>query len=206
MNFREEYIYYNEAVRPDEPMVEEMKEKARQQEKGKRFSTFQVMRSAAAIVAVCLCILVGIPTLAANIDSIYNIMYRFSPKLAQQFRLVQTWDEDQGIRMEVEAVYVKDNELQAYITLQDLEGDRIDGTTDLFDSCFINTPVAVAGYGGGGYKPVDYDEETGKATFLITAGLLGQDIRGEKVTLSLRKILGKKRSTAIWKYPYPGRR
>lgn len=200
MNFKEEYGRYNEAVRPDVSLVENMKEEARQQEEEKRFRGFRVVQRAAAAAAACLCVFVGVPALAANIDPVYEIMYRFSPKLAQQFRLVQTWDEDQGIRMEVDAVYVKDNELQAYITLQDLEGDRIDGTTDI-RGYSINTPAA--GYGGGGYRPVEYDEETGKATFLITLGQLGQNIQAEKITLSLGEILGKKKEYYNLEVPIP---
>ncbi|MCM1558701.1 MAG: hypothetical protein NC123_04045 [Butyrivibrio sp.] len=201
MNFKEEYGRYNEKIRPEESLVEQMKEEAGQRQEERRPKAFRVMQSAAAVAAACLCIFVGIPTLAANIDPIYNIMYRFSPKLAQEFRLVQTRDEDQGIRMELEAVYVEGNELQAYISLQDLEGDRIDETTDLFNSYSINTPVA--GYAGGGYKPVEYDRETGKATFLITVGQLGRDIQGEKITFSLREILGKKKEYTNLPIPIP---
>lgn len=201
MSFKEEYKRYNEAIRPAKALVEEMKEEAGQRKEERRSVCFRILRDGFAAVAACVCIFVGIPVLAANIDPIYDIMYRFSPKLAQQFRLVQTWDEKQGIRMEAEAVYVKDNELRAYITLQDLEGDRIDETTDLFNSFSINTPVA--GYGGGGYRPVEYDAETGKATFLITLGQLGQDIQGEKITLSLREILGKKQEYCGLEIPIP---
>lgn len=201
MNFKEEYRKYNEAVCPDAYLAEEVKEKALESKNEKRFRNVRVIQKLAAAAAVCLCIFVGIPVVAANIDPIYDMMYRFFPKLAQQFRLVQTWDEDQGIRMEVEAVYVEGPEIQAFITLQDLEGDRIDETTDLFNSFSINTPVA--GYGGGGYQPVQYDPETGKATFLITLGQLGQDIRKEKITLSLGRIVGKKKEYRNLEVPVP---
>lgn len=201
MNFKESYRQYMEAVRPDRALAEEMKEKALFQKEEKRSRTARILRDTAAAIAACLCVFIGIPTLAANIDPIYSIIYRFSPRVAQQFRLVQTWDEKQGIRMEVAAAYVKDNELQAYITLQDLEGDRIDGTTDLCDSYSILTPVS--GYGGGGYAPVEYDEEMGKATFLITLGQLGEDIQGDKVSLFLKQIRGKKQEYRELDVPIP---
>lgn len=201
MNFKEEYRKYNEVIRPDGALIEEMKEEALQREEEKRFRAFRVMRGVAAAAAVCLCIFVGIPILAANIDPIYDIIYRVSPKLAQKFRLIQTWDEDQGIRMEVAAVYVQGNELRAYITLQDLEGDRIDETTDIKSGYSINSPVSC--YGGGGYAPVDYDAETGKATFLVTVGQFDQDIQGENMTFSLREILGKKRQYDNLEIPIP---
>lgn len=201
MSFREEYKRYNEAIRPAGALVEEMKKEAKLRKEERRTVCLRIVRDGLAAAAACVCIFVGIPTLAANIDPVYDIMYRFSPKLAQQFRLIQNWDEDQGIRMEVEAVYVQGNEIQAYITLQDLEGDRIDETTDLFNSVSINTPVA--GYGGGGYKPVSYDPKTGKATFLITLGLFGQDIEDEKITLSLGRIVGKKEEYHNMEVPVP---
>lgn len=205
MSFKEEYRKYNEAIRPAKSLVEEMKEEVSRREEDKRSVYLRIVRDAFAAVAACICVFVGIPTLAANIDPIYNIMYRFSPKLAQQFRLVQTWDEDQGIRMEVAAVYIEGGEIQAYITLQDLEGDRIDETTDLYDRCSILTSVGGYGgsYGGGGYAPVNYDAETGKAAFLVMQGQLEDDIQGEKVTFSLREILGKKRKYENLDIPIP---
>ena len=201
MNFKEEYREYNEAIRPDASLVEGMKEEAGEWEAQRRRRVFRVIRDTCTAAAACVCIFVGLPALAANIDSIYEIMYRFSPKLAQQFRLVQLRDEDQGIRMEVEAVYVRGNELQAYISLCDLKEDRIDGTTDIAGGYSINTPVA--GYGGGGYRPVEYDEETGKATFFVTVGQLGQDIEGQKLTFSLGKIRGKKKEYYNLEVPVP---
>ncbi len=201
MSFREEYRKYNENIYPGVSLVENMKEEAEEVEMQKRRTAFRVARDLVAAAAACIGIVIGLPTLAANIDPVYDVIYRFSPKLAQQFRLVQTSDEDQGIRMEVEAVYVHGNELQAYISLQDLEGDRIDDTADICRGYSINSPVA--GYGGGGYQPVEYDEETGKAVFLVTVGQLGQDIQGEKMTFSLREILGKKQYYENLEIPIP---
>lgn len=201
MSFKEEYRRYNEAIRPAKALVEEMKDEVRQREEVRRSVRLRIVRDVFAAAAACICIFVGIPTLAANIDPIYSIMYRVSPKLAQQFRLVQTWDEDQGIRMEVAAVYIEGGEIQAYITLQDLEGDRIDETTDLNDSYSLLSSVDT--YGGGGYAPVSYDAETGKATFLVMQGQFEEDIKGEKVTFSLRELLGKKRKYKNLEIPIP---
>ncbi|MCM1025215.1 MAG: hypothetical protein NC432_02200 [Roseburia sp.] len=174
--------------------IRELREVAREKEAQKR--KLRTVRRFAGAAAACLCILVGLPALAANVDPLYELMRRVSPKLAQSFRLVQKADEKQGIRMEVAAVYLQENELQAYITLEDLEGDRIDETTDLFNSYSVNAPCP--SYGGGGWEPVDFDEETGKATFLVTLGLLPDssgnpvNIAGKKITLYLRRILSGK--------------
>ena len=51
-----------------------------------------------------------------------------------------------------------------YITMQDLTEDRIDGSTDLFDSYSINRPFDSSAH----CERVRYDESTKTATFLIT--------------------------------------
>ncbi len=195
MNFKEEYRKYNEPICPNRALVEEMKETAGMREEKKRYRAVRLLRGAVAVATICICVLVGIPVLAAE-EPIYEIMYMVSPSLAQRFRAVNESDEDRGIRMEVASAYIHENEMMAYITLQDLEGDRIDATTDLYDSFSIRTPFD--GYGGGGYEPVAFDEDTGVATFLVTLGQLPekegemQKITGEKITFSLRKFISKK--------------
>lgn len=217
MNFREEYKSYNESLRPDPELVKKLQEAAREKSEGKAgyAPAGQLQESVrkkrgrkkahvrkwvwglACAAAACLCILVGLPALAANVEPLYALMRRLSPELAQSFRLVQKTDEKLGIRMEVASVYLHENELQAYITLEDLEGNRIDENTDLFNSYSVNMPYP--GYGGGGWKPVDFDEETGKATFLVTLGLLPDEegnsrdmaeLAGKKITLYLGRISG----------------
>lgn len=226
MNFREEYKSYNKALRPNPELVKKLQEAAREGKEGnegyapaeqqgyaregkeekagyvrekagrERLRAWKTVRGFACAAAACLCILVGLPTLAANVEPLYELMRRVSPQLAQNFRLVQEADEKLGIRMEVASVYLHENELQVYITLEDLEGNRIDENTDLFNSYSVNMPYP--GYGGGGWKPVDFDGETGKATFLVTLGLLPDaegnsrdiaELAGKKVTLYLGRIL-----------------
>lgn len=196
MNFKEEYRKYNEVIRPDKALVEEIRETAGEQEERRRHNVIRTVRGVLTAAAACVCVFIGLPALAANVEPIYGLMYNISPELAQSFRLVQKSDEYQGIRMEVVSVCVDEDEIRAYITLQDMEGDRIDETTDLFDSFSINTPFP--GYGSGGYSPVDFDEETGIATFLVTLGDFPeedgktQDISGKKITFSVREFISKK--------------
>lgn len=191
MNFKEEYRSYNEAIRPNQALVEEMKETAGEQGQDRRSSLLRVAGDMMAVAAACVFVFAGIPVIAANVDPIYAVMYRILPDTAQFFRMVQRSDEQMGIRMEVVSAYVHENELQAYITLQDLEGDRIDETTDLYDSYSICLPFP----GSGSCQYVDYDSETGKASFLVTLwnwskdGVGQQDIAGKKVTFALREFL-----------------
>ena len=45
--------------------------------------------------------------------------------------------EDNGIKFEVISAYVEGNEAKIFISVQDIDGDRIDETTDLFDNFSI---------------------------------------------------------------------
>ena len=65
---------------------------------------------------------------------------RLGAAAAQYFTPVQHACEDQGIRMEVLSVYIHGDTAEIYISLQDQTGNRIDETTDLFDSYDILRP------------------------------------------------------------------
>ncbi len=92
--------------------------------------------------------------------------------------------------MEVVSAYIRDNTADIYITMQDLTGDRIDSTTDLFDSYSINRPFDSSAT----CQPVDYDEKTKTATFLISISEWGnQKIDGDKITFSVTEFLSHKK-------------
>ena len=96
-----------------------------------------------------------------------------------------------GIRMAVEAAYVRGSTAGLYVTLEDLEGDRVDESCDLFDSYDIRSPYSTA----SGCTMVDYDAQSRRATFLITIDRLdGQPIRGGKITFSVGRFLSHKKT------------
>ena len=143
------------------------------------------------VLAACLCLtlLLAIPAMAAAIPAFYQALYEISPSTAQFFKPVQMACEDQGIRMEVVASYLHEDTAEIYIAMQDLEGDRLSASTDLLDSYSIHTPFdsssrcALAGYDG----------ETKTATFLIAVEQWNQQkLEGEKLTFSVRQLLGRK--------------
>ena len=143
---------------------------------------------AVALVTV-LCLIFGTPVLAANVPTVYRLMYLVSPSVAQFFMPVQRSDESDGIKMEVVSAYIHGDTAEIYITLQDLLSDRIDDTTDLYDSYSINRPFDSA----ISCKRIGYDEESRTATFLIKITEWGsQDIKGDKITFSMREFLSHK--------------
>lgn len=153
---------------------------------------FSYRKAIALIAAIILCLTASIPVLAAatEIEPIYNAIYSISPSLAQKLKPVRLSCEDQGIRMEVESAYIYENEANIVVSMQDTEGDRVDKTTDLYDSYRINRPFSSTGT----CSSLDYDEETGKATFLIKISQWGdKKIGGDKITFSVREFLSNKK-------------
>ena len=141
---------------------------------------------------ICLAIAIAVPAMAATIPAFYDVLYKISPATAQFFKPVQRSCEDNGVRMEVEAAYIHEDTAQIYISMQDLAGVGLDKTTDLFDSYRIHTPFGSEGY----CQLSSFDPDTKTATFLIAIRQRnGQNISGDKLTFSVRKLLFNKQST-----------
>lgn len=140
--------------------------------------------------AVVLCLALAVPALAAaNVEPAYRLLYAVSPSIAQELKPVNLSCVDNGIEMEVVSANINGDSAEIYVAMRDLTGDRIDGTTDLFDSYSINTPFDSQ----GGCFPAGYDETTRTATFLIRITQMnGADITGEKITFSVGEFLSHK--------------
>ena len=150
------------------------------------------IKGGALAACICLAITIAVPAMAATIPAFYDVLYRISPVTAQFFRPVQRSCEDNGVRMEVEAAYIHEDTAQIYISMQDLAGVGLDKTTDLFDSYRIHTPFGSEGY----CQLSSFDPDTKTATFLIAIRQRnGQNISGDKLTFSVRKLLFNKQST-----------
>ena len=146
-------------------------------------------RPATAVLAAALCLTLAVPALAAHVEPVYDLMYQVAPALAQSFQPVRLGDEDNGVRMEVTSARIQGDTAEICLTLRDLEGDRVDETTDLYDSYTIRTPYDTV----GSCQRVGYDERTRTAAFLVTlTHLEGQAMPGDKITFSLREFLSRK--------------
>ena len=99
------------------------------------------MRIAAACLAGVLFLSASslLAAVAAGSMPAYEILYALYPETAKRLTPVQISCEDNGIRMEVEAVYVHADTAEIYLSMQDLTGERIDETVDLFDSYSIHS-------------------------------------------------------------------
>lgn len=155
---------------------------------GKKKKTFRVKRWIA--VAACLCLLCSVPVLAAAGNApAYEALYSISPSIAQKLKPVNASCEDKGIVMNVIAAETDGEKATVLISMRDNEGNRLDETTDLFDSYSIHTPYDQS----GGCSFVDYDDDTGTATFMLTIEQMHHVlIPGDKLTFSVSQLLSNK--------------
>lgn len=148
-----------------------------------------LLKPALTFATIVLCSNLTLTALAA-IEPVYQLMYLMSPSLAQHFIPVAKSSESNGIVMEVVSAYIHGNIAEIYLTLEDTTGNRIDETTDLYDSVSIHTPTDGSTY----VEMLDFDHSTGKATFYLCFEEWGdKDISGDKITFSVRKILSQKK-------------
>lgn len=147
-------------------------------------------RAAVAAAVLLLCLVAAVPALvAADVAPAYEMTYHISPKLAQALKPVRRSCTDNGVRMEVVSARIEGDTAEFLVTMQDLEGDRIDGTTDLFDSYSIRDSYDSAAT----CQLMEYDEETRTATFSIGIRQMDQrKFEGGKVTFSVREFLSHK--------------
>ena len=150
----------------------------------------RISRLAAGFVLLFVLSAVTLTTAAAagNIPA-YDILYAIYPEVAQKLVPVQVSCEDNGIRMRVESVNIEGNMADIYISMTDLEGDRIDETTDLFDSYNIHASHDLI----GNCTFVDYNQEQKQATFLLKLQHMNdKPISRRKLTFSVSRFLSGK--------------
>ncbi|WP_414150850.1 hypothetical protein ACIZ62_18290 [Acetobacterium carbinolicum] len=190
--FREQYTKLNQQVSPDKNLLQDTIDKAKKCEKQSNSKIYSFRKPLIILVSLCLCACLAMPVLAATVAPVYQLMYMVSPTIAQFFMPVQKSVEDNGIKVEVVSAYIHDNVAKIYITMQDLTSDRIDETTDLFDSYDINRPFDSSAH----CAFVDYDKSTKTATFLITIEEQGGNtITEDKITFTVREFISHKTSS-----------
>lgn len=164
----------------------------------RRNAKFGWRRIAGLAAAVLVCFAAAVPALAAAevepagqlLNAIApQLLYAVSPRLAQSLKPVRKVCVDGGIQLEVVSAAIQDDTAEIYVSLKDLEGDRVDETTDLFDSYEIQDSYDSA----AGCHYVGYDEETGAASFLISIRHMdGEKFQQDKVTFTMSRFLSHK--------------
>lgn len=187
--FKSTYKHMYDQITPNERLVSATIASNRVSRKSK--IVMPLLRKPAIVsIALALCILISIPALAANVPAFYEMLYSISPATAQYFKPVQKSMENNGIKMEVVSTYIHEDTAEVLISVQDLTGNRVDATTDLFDSYSIHRPFDSSAT----CQRINFDETTNTATFLISITEWGnKKITGDKITFSVREFISGKR-------------
>lgn len=138
-------------------------------------------RSLAIAASICLFFMVSVPIMAATIPSFNHLLYLISPATAQFLQPIQMVTENNGIKMEVVAAMNDDETAIVYLTLQDLVGNRIDKTVDLYN-------YSIRGTSSLTHELVNYNEDTKTATFRMIANG-GNKLNGKKLTIQVDSFL-----------------
>lgn len=187
--FKEKYYKMNEKISPSDELIQNIISNEDEKTKEQNKKLIRVRRPILVLCILLVCIFTVIPVLASTVPAINQLMYLVSPSVAQFFKPVQKSCVDNGIKMEVVSTYIHENTAEVYITMQDLEGERIDETTDLNDSYDISIPFDSS----ANCQFVGYDDITKTATFLINITEWGnRKITGDKLTFSVREFLSNK--------------
>ena len=191
--FIEEAIQYKE----NKARMELPEENSRVYRNGRTTKRWYATLGFRLAACVALGILIGFSsimgeTAAGNLRA-YEYLYKINSDLAESMMPIQKTCTDQGIEVKVEAVKIQGRQANVYISLRDLTGDRIDRTTDLFDSYRVNTNCDQA----SGFSLVSYDEETKTASFLIQIDQHTEKFAGKRLTFHVSKLLLQKQEVTM---------
>ncbi|QUH18615.1 DUF4179 domain-containing protein [Alkaliphilus sp. B6464] len=141
-------------------------------------------KSISVALAVCLCFMLSVGVMAANIPSFRNLLSIVTPDIALMLQPVEISSEDNRIKMEVVAAMNDDEMVVIYVTMQDLLGNRIDETLDIYN-------YSLTGARTFNCQIVNYDEKTKTATLRMEANG-GEKLNGKKVSFRITSFLSDK--------------
>ena len=162
------------------------------EKRGKQHRKMGRIRKLAACFIIVMILSMPTLVLATSAGSIpaYDILYNLYPEIAGKLTPVHLSSVDNGIQMEVEAVDIENDTAMIYLSMKDLEQNRIDETIDLFDSYHIHSSADSI----GSCSRIGYNEEEKEAVFLIQLQQMhGKEITGKKLTFSVIEFLSGKR-------------
>lgn len=123
---------------------------------------------------------------AATIPSFNHLLSLVSPEIALMLQPIEISSEDNGIKMEVVAAMNDDEMAVIYVTMQDLTGNRIDKTLDIYDYSLTEGRMFNS-------QIVDYDDTTNTATLRIQANG-GESINNKKIGFHITSFLSHKQT------------
>lgn len=149
-------------------------------------------RGAALAAAFCLMAMTTMTVFAAVVPGVNNMVYSFSPELAEKLYPVNALDEDKGIKVSVLYAANDSHYAAVYFSVQDTEMlGRVDERLDLMDSYQIDGPFA------SGIQRISYDKDTQTAYFLME-GSGAEELSGKMNSFRIRSIMCNKRRFELY--------
>lgn len=157
---------------------DKMKDKILKNKKKIRFK-----RPIALACSVCVFMLISVPVLAAALPAFNELIEKINPKIAEILSPINKVIESNGIKIEVLGSANDSETMLTYITVKDVEQDRIDSSVEFYRFKIRE----------GDYVPsnelIEYNKETKTATFLLISDI--NKVKEKKISLELESILGK---------------
>lgn len=162
----------------------------------------RIPRPLGAVAAVLVVFLLATPVMAAYVPEITDLMYAIAPEVAARFSPIQESCEANGIRMEVVAASVHDNEIELYLGFTDLEGKGrigLDSHPDMvrFTGRSLLAQLSLGNFSGGGStERMRYDPET-ETYYSLTDRNLKFYSKWKKRYLTVRELYGDRLTASV---------
>lgn len=184
--FKDTYKKAYDKINPEADYLEKINASIEEKRYGKRSGRgFQI--AVAALSLLLLSSAAATPVLAKEIPFLYNMIQKYAPSLADSIVTEELSSSSKGIKMQVEAVDVKDNTAEVLLSFTDEEGyNYIQGKVDMYDSYGLYSYTAESNIGGCYF--LEYNQEQDKAYFKVD---LSSDnaFSKDKVTFEVGELL-----------------
>lgn len=184
--FEHDYRAKFDEIAPDRALVEGTRERMRAALSGEKARPRRLTRrglvAAAAAAALTVTALAAGPTIW---QAIQNDLGSRAPYATE----VEAACEDQGIRIEAVQALADGRMVRVYFTAQDLDGNRLDETTQISYS-LMGTDKDVWPYGSYSVRQLSYDPDSRTCLFVLTATGRESVPEGVALCLDVERLLG----------------
>lgn len=185
--FQEEYRRAYDGIKPRKLEPEQIMNKAKLQCDWK--ASYLLKPVVVSVLSVCLFCLLTMPVLASQIPSVYHVIQKYAPALAEYALPEELSSTSKDIVLQVDAVKVEGNTAEIILSFSDTKESKIDqisGKVDMYDS------YRISNYGekwqSGGCSFLEYDPLEDKAYFKVSISS-GRDFQKNKVRFSVNQLL-----------------
>lgn len=145
------------------------------------------LKREAVTCSILLSLFVTVPVMATNFSSFERLLDTVDSRFESFLQPIQLTSENKGIKMEVVSAMKDEDMIVIYITLQDIDGNRIDETLDLNDS------YRIEGLNAYTSEVVNYNEQSKTATIRIQANSK-KNINNKIVEFSLDSFISNEKN------------